>query len=119
MLHGDLTTVEQTWHKCEYVVDTKSDRVSFTPLKIDNLSKHIFDYGDNILLMSATITDHKAYAKVLGIKKYKYIESPSVFDPGKSPVYLSSKPVLNYQNFTKIFTGVSKKCSRFVRSSQG
>jgi len=108
MLHGDLTTVEQTWHKCEYVVDTKSDRVSFTPLKIDNLSKHIFDYGDNILLMSATITDHEQYAKVLGIKKYKYIESPSAFDPGKSPVYLSSKPVLNYQNLQKFLPIIAK-----------
>lgn len=101
MIHGDLTTVEQTWHKCEYVVDNKADRVSFTPLKVDGLSKHIFDYGDNILLMSATITDHEAYAKTLGIKKYKYIESPSAFDPKKSPVYLTKQPVLNYQNLQK------------------
>ena len=63
MLHGNLTTVEQTWHKCEYIVDNKADRVHFTPLKVDTLSKHIFDYGDNVLLMSATITDHLAYAK--------------------------------------------------------
>ena len=101
MVHGDLTTVEQMWHKCEYVVDIKSDRVSFTPLKVDGLSKHIFDYGDNILLMSATITDHAQYAKSLGIKKYKYIESPSAFDAKKSPVYLSTQPVLNYQNLQR------------------
>ena len=98
MLHGNLTTVEQTWHKCEYIVDNKADRVHFTPLKVDTLSKHIFDYGDNVLLMSATITDHLAYAKSLGIKKYKYIEMESAFDPQKSPIYLVSKPVLNYQN---------------------
>ena len=70
-------------------------------MKVDGLAKHIFDYGDNILLMSATITDHMQYAKSLGIKKYKYIESPSAFDADKSPVYLSSQPVLNYQNLQR------------------
>jgi len=118
-LHGNLSTVEQTWHKCEYVVDRKSDGVSFTPLKIDNLSKHIFDYGDNILLMSATITDHEQYAKVLGIKKYKYIESPSVFDPSKSPVYLSAKPVLNYQNLQKFLPIIAKNVQDLCNHHKG
>lgn len=109
-LHGNLTTVEQTWHKCEYVVDYNKDRVSFTPLKVDTLSNSIFDHGDNILLMSATITDHKSYAKSLGIKKYKYIETPSAFDPGKSPIYCMEKPLLNYKNLERNLPILAKNC---------
>ena len=109
-LHGNLSTVEQTWHKCEYIVDFTKNGVSFTPLKVNNLSSSLFDYGDNILLMSATITDHASYAKTLGIKRYKYIETPSAFDPNKSPIYLMTEPKLNYSNLQKNLPKIARYC---------
>ena len=109
-LHGNLSTVEQTWHKCEYIVDFTKNGVSFTPLKVNNLSNSLFDYGDNILLMSATITDHASYAKTLGIKRYKYIETPSAFDPNKSPIYMMKEPVLNYSNLQKNLPKIARYC---------
>ena len=33
---------------------------------MDNLAKHIFDNGDKILLMSATIIDPENFAKLIG-----------------------------------------------------
>ena len=65
------------------------------PLKIDVLSKYIFNSGEKILLMSATIIDHKHFAKNLGIEQYKYIEVDSTFDSNKSPIYINTKNKIN------------------------
>jgi ATP-dependent DNA helicase DinG len=96
-LHNSLSTLESMWSACEYVVDVSSDKVTFTPLHANELSKHIFDYADKIVLMSATIIDHKHFAKSLGITDYKYIEMDSDFDASKSPIYVSSAYKLNYK----------------------
>lgn len=97
-LYNNLTVIESLWDECEFVVEKDSQRASFTPLKVDKLSKYIFDYGENILLMSATIIDHKNYAKTLGIKDYEYVEVDSTFESSKSPIYVTSKNKLNYKN---------------------
>ena len=66
-------------------------QASFTPLYVNELSKNILSYGNKVLLMSATIIDHKSYAKSLGIKNYTYVESESEFNPKNSPIYVSGK----------------------------
>ena len=96
-LHSNLAIIESLWDECEFVVDKDSRRALFTPLKVDKLSKYIFDYGENILLMSATIIDHKNFAKTLGIKDYEYVEVDSTFESSKSPIYVTSKNKLNYK----------------------
>ena len=111
-LLGSLQIVESKWFNCEYIVDFNKEKVTYTPLKVDNLSSSIFDYGDKVLLMSATITDHKAYAKTLGIKKYKYIEVPSVFDSDKSPIYMMKQPVLNYKNLQANLPKIASFCQQ-------
>lgn len=99
-LFNSLSLVETLWDECEYIIEKDIKRASFTPLKVDKLSKHIFDYGENILLMSATIVDHKNFAKTLGIneKDYEYVEVESTFESSKSPIYVTSKNKLNYKN---------------------
>jgi len=97
-LHRSLTSLLTTWNKGEYVIENDSKHVLITPLKADFLSHHIFDYADKIILLSATIIDHKNFAKSLGIKDYEYIEVESNFDSSKSPIYISSKYKLNYKN---------------------
>jgi ATP-dependent DNA helicase DinG len=87
-----------TWKECEYVIEHNIDGVHLKPLRVDNLSKHIFDYGDKNLLMSATIIDPNNFAKTLGIKKFKYIEVDSTFDPTNAPIYASTTNKLNYKN---------------------
>jgi Rad3-related DNA helicase len=96
-LYNNLVIIESLWDECEFVVEKDSQRASFTPLKVDKLSKYIFDYGENILLMSATIIDHKNFAKTLGIKDYEYVEVDSTFESSKSPIYVTSKNKLNYK----------------------
>lgn len=99
-LHNSLSTVDALWKDCEFIVDKDSKKVTFTPLRANKLTKFIFDYADNVLLMSATIIDHKNFAKTLGITDYEYVEGESGFDPAKSPIYVSSKNKLNYKNLT-------------------
>jgi len=72
------------------------------PLRVDALSKYIFDYGENVLLMSATIVDHKNFAKTLGIDQYKYIEVDSTFESNKAPIYVSVANKLNKGNMEKM-----------------
>jgi len=105
-LHGSLVTVHNLWRDCEYIIDKDAKRVTFTPLRVNRLTKYIFDYAENILLMSATIIDHKNFAKNLGIDNYEYIEVESDFDPQKSPIYVSSKNKLNYKNLTNILPAI-------------
>ena len=101
-LHRTLILIDETWNKCEYICQREGKTVRLTPFRVDTLSKYIFDYADNVLLMSATIIDHKNFAKNLGIKNYKYIEVDSTFDANKAPIYVSSNNRLNQANTEKL-----------------
>lgn len=101
-LHRTLNLIDDTWSKCEYVCQREGKTVKIMPLKVDVLSKYIFDYAENVLLMSATIVDHKSFAKTLGISDYKYIEVDSTFDPNKAPIYISTHNKLNKANMQKM-----------------
>lgn len=105
-----LTQVIENWNTCEYIIQLDDkEHVRLTPLKIDSLTKYIFQYADKILLMSATIIDHANLAKVLGIKKYKYVEAQSVFDPKKAPIYISQTNRLNQSNLQKALPTIIKQ----------
>ena len=87
------------WETCEWIVDSPDkNSISITPLRVDTLSKHIFDYADQIVLMSATIIDSAKFAKSLGIEKYEYIETNSNFKAELSPIYVSNDNCVNYSN---------------------
>lgn len=119
---NSLSTLDSLWKSCEFIIDKDASRVTFTPLKIDSLTKHIFDYGDNILLMSATIIDHKNFAKTLGIKDYAYVEVESDFDPVKSPIYVTSKNKLNYKNLKTSLPEICnqiKQIAEFHKNDKG
>jgi Rad3-related DNA helicase len=113
-LSNSLTTISTLWKECEFIVDRDINRVHFTPLKVDKLSKFIFDYGDNVLLMSATIIDHKNFAKTLGITDYEYIEVDSDFDAAKSPIYVTSKNKLNYKNLKIVLPDIANQIKQIV-----
>lgn len=97
-LRMKIKTLLDTWHDSEYIFEKTPKGISFVPLKVDQLAKHIFDSGEKIILMSATIIDAANFCKTLGIDKYKYIEADSTFDPKKAPIYASTKTKLNYHN---------------------
>ena len=64
MLYMQINTCVNEWKSCEWVIDeVEKNILIITPLTVNTLTKHIFDYGDQIVLMSATIIDHKKFAK--------------------------------------------------------
>lgn len=111
-LLNSVKTVQESWTQCEYVVDRSADGVTLTPLKVNNLSHNLFDYADKVLLMSATIIDHKHYAKTLGITNYEYIEVDSTFDAKKSPIYVASKYRINYNNLNKLLPMIAEEVAK-------
>ena len=113
-IHSSLTTIDQLWKDCEFIIDKDAKKVSITPLKADKLSKFIFDSADNVLLMSATVIDHKNFAKHLGIKDYEYVEVDSDFDAAKSPIYVTSKNKLNYKNIKQVLPAICDQIKTIV-----
>ena len=111
---NSLATIDALWKDCEFIIDRDAKKVTFTPLKVDKLSKSIFDYGDNVLLMSATIIDHKNFAKNLGITDYEYIEVESDFDAAKSPIHVTSKNRLNYKNLKVVLPDIVDQIKQIV-----
>lgn len=97
-IQSKIKTLIDTWHDSEYIIERLVTGVNFTPLKVDKLSSHIFDYADKVVLMSATIIDPPSFCKTLGITKFKYVEADSTFDANKAPIYTTTKIKLNYAN---------------------
>lgn len=113
-LNTSLTTIDTIWKECEFVIDVNKDRVLVTPLHASGLSRFIFDYADKIVLMSATIIDHKHFARQLGIHDYKYVEAQCDFDPQKSPIYISSQHKPNYKNLKNVIPGICKQIDKII-----
>jgi ATP-dependent DNA helicase DinG len=108
-LHSKLVTMIDTWSVCEYIFEPSSEGISFTPLHVNNLSKYIFNYGEKIILMSATIIDHANFCKTLGIDKYKYIEVDSSFDPKNAPIFVNTKTKLSFNNLKQNLPKIKKQ----------
>lgn len=101
-----LNLISTNINESEYIIeenDDKKESITLCPLYVDKLSKIVFGSAEHVILMSATIIDHKHFCKTLGIKEkdYKYIEAKSTFDPLKSPIYCSTKYPLNYNLIDK------------------
>jgi Rad3-related DNA helicase len=109
-LYWQINQCISEWDDCEWVIDElDKNTVTITPLKVNTLAKHIFNCADQIVLMSATIIDHKKFAESLGIEKYKFIEGRTNFDPKQSPIYLSNKNCLNYKNKQEVMPRIAKQ----------
>jgi ATP-dependent DNA helicase DinG len=113
-LHSQIKVTLDTWEECEYVIEHNLEGVTLKPLRVDKLSDSIFRFGDKVLLMSATIIDPANFAKTLGIKKYKYIEVDSGFDPKSAPIYVKVGDKINFKNLKeklpKLCENVLKIC---------
>lgn len=108
-LQSKIKTLIDTWHDSEYIIERAPKGVNFMPLKVDKLSKYIFDYADKVVLMSATIIDPSNFCKTLGIDKFKYIEADSTFDASKSPIYANTKIKLNHNNLQTNLPKIAKQ----------
>jgi len=121
-LHSKLSLIIETWNDSEYLFETNKDGITFMPLKVNNLSNHLFKYADKVILMSATIIDATNFCKTLGIDKFKYVEAESSFDAKNAPIHCTTKVKLNYhnlkRNLPKIIKQIKQICE-FHKNDKG
>ena len=67
LLYEGVSTVISNFDKCQYIIERDAESVTFVPLYVDALAKDVFNSADTVILTSATIIDHKTFAKSLGI----------------------------------------------------
>jgi ATP-dependent DNA helicase DinG len=117
---NDIEATISLWDETEYIVELNRLHLKITPLKIDKLSKTIFNYGEKIVLMSGTIIDHQRFAKSLGIDDYEYIEVDSEFDPKKAPIYtVNSNRSLNRSNLPRMLPVLAKEIQSICNRHKG
>tara|TARA_E500000318_G_scaffold86973_2_gene83785 strand:+ start:2360 stop:4039 length:1680 start_codon:yes stop_codon:yes gene_type:complete len=102
-LEALINTYTESKYIIERYIKDKPGIIRFTPLKVDLLSGHIFDYGDKVVLLSATIIGIKSFVKSLGISddNYDYINIESDFNPSKSPILIYRDTPLNNSTLDK------------------
>lgn len=99
----------ETYYDSQYIIKHGDSILKFIPLKIDKLSKHLFDNADHVILLSATIIDPINFCNTLGITKHSYIEVDSVFDSDKSPIYILATQKINYSNLKSLLPKICKQ----------
>ncbi len=85
-LKNNLKNEPKNW-----VIDPSEEGVSFKPLKVNHYAKdYLFQYGDVIIFLSATILSHKMFAKWLGLNQNEvyHIKVDSPFAIENRPIYL-------------------------------
>ena len=116
-LYNAVMDAVMNWQQCQYLVEHKDNKeVTFVPFDIKPLAQTIFENGDNVLMMSATISNVEEYTKSLGISKdqYSFVDISSTFPAEKSPIYVSNKYSLSFKtiesNLPKVIDMALKIC---------
>lgn len=108
-LQKSIDLLVSTYYDSQYIVERVDKIIKFTPLKVDKLSKYLFDNADHVVLLSATIIDHASFCRTLGIQEYAYVEVQSNFDASKSPIYILAKQKINFQNLKSLLPTICKQ----------
>jgi Rad3-related DNA helicase len=116
-IFNSLQETLEYWDSSSYLVEKRdSDSLVLCPYDIKPIAKNIFSGADKVLMMSATLSNHKEFAKSLGIDDYEYFESESTFDPKKSPIFCSKKFKLSYntmeQNLPHVLDAAVSLCDK-------
>lgn len=118
-LQSSLEVLIGTYHESQYIIEKIEKIIKFVPLKVDKLSKYIFDHAEHVIIMSATIIDPKNFCRTLGITEYEYVEVDSGFDPKKAPIHVMAKQKLNYANLKEMLPKLAKQVSEILEEHEG
>lgn len=114
-LQGSVQILVTTFYDSEYIIERADKLIKFTPLKVDKLSQYIFNHAEHVIIMSATIIDHKSFCKNLGIPKYEYIEVDTEFDHDKGPIHILTEQKLNYSNLRDMLPTLAKQVEGLLK----
>ena len=110
---ADMLTFIEELGSSEYLVKTASnDSITLNFVFDDVMLKKYFHAKSGCeLLMSATIGDFSAYAKITGLdkKECRAIALPSTFDFSKSPIVVSDKNWMTYESKKTAIVEIAKQ----------
>jgi Rad3-related DNA helicase len=91
------------YEKNKWVFYTNEDQTSifFKPLFSNEFMNMLYDKGEKILLMSATILDDKIFTKANGITNYTYMTLTSPFPKENRPIHHLDCGQLNMKSISK------------------
>lgn len=118
-LQNSLDILIGTYYDSEYLIERVDKKIKFIPLKVDKLSKYLFDHADKVVIMSATIIDPPNFCKNLGITNYEYIEVDSMFDPDKAPIYVMASQKLNFKNMNEMLPKLAHQVEELLKEHAG
>jgi Rad3-related DNA helicase len=118
-LQSSLEILIATYYESEYLIERVDKKIKFIPLKVDKLSKYLFDHADKVVIMSATIIDPPNFCKQLGITNYEYVEAESAFDSDKAPIYILASQKLNFKNMEQMLPKLAKQVSELLEEHKG
>lgn len=107
------------WRKTNYIIQRDGDLMTFKPYEVDKLANEIFKHGSIKILMSATIVDHKNFAKTLGIDDYYYIEAPCALDAEKAPIKCVDRYRVSYNNKNTVMPILANLCKQICQKHKG
>ncbi len=118
-LQSSLEVLIGTYNESQYIIEKIDKVIKFVPLKVDKLSKYIFDHAEHIIIMSATIIDPKNFCRTLGIKDYEYVEVDSGFDHSKAPIHVMAKQKINFSNLKEMLPKLAKQVKEILEEHEG
>lgn len=120
MMQNEIKKPVENWDATHYIIVRENDGITFVPFEINSLAKQFFNFGETVILMSATIVDHARYARTLGIHDYYYIEAPCTLDPKKGPIVCSQDTRISYktrfQVLPQIVNKIKEICTRHEKN---
>jgi ATP-dependent DNA helicase DinG len=118
-LQNSVGTLISTYQDSQYIIERLEIGVRFTPLRVDKLSKYLFENADKVLILSATIIDPPNFCKSLGITDYEFIDVDAGFAPEKSPIHIMAKQKLNFSNLKSMLPTLVKQIEGILENHKG
>lgn len=112
-------TILESWYETMYIIKHIDGAILFQPYNVDKLSHNFFDFGEHVILMSATIVDHQSFAKTLGIEDYYYIEAQMTLEAKKAPIKVLDRFNLNYRNKNEVLPLMCEVIDRICEEHSG
>lgn len=102
----------------DYVFERKTKaqftQVTFKPITVEEFVYLLFDYAENILLMSATILEPHQFMKNIGIESCHYVPMPSSFPVSNREIYYVGELDLRYRYLTEELPKLPKVINKYL-----
>lgn len=110
---------EENW---VYNIIADPHKIEFKPIDVSNFCREmVFNYGDKVVLMSATIMDKDKFCEMVGIKKEEagFISIKSPFDKNNRPILYCPAGKMNKSNLDNTLPTLIKSIKAIMNNHKG